>query len=114
MSGHDFDDVQAVRSCGYACLRGLPPLAPFARAAAALAGDVACPAWRAMWDLVPNTPASQSRDPEVYVESFPVQPIPRAKDFHCGQFVIRGSFQALCQVGGNGEGDSPDAFVPQF
>ena len=31
-----------------ACLRGLPPLAPFARAAAALAGDVACPARRAM------------------------------------------------------------------
>ena len=32
----------------YACLRGLPPLAPFARAAADLAGDVACPARRAM------------------------------------------------------------------
>ena len=28
--------------------RGRPPLAPFARAAAALAGEVACPALRAM------------------------------------------------------------------
>lgn len=36
------------RKARQVCFRGLPPLAPFARAAADLAGDVACPARRAM------------------------------------------------------------------
>ena len=39
--------------------RGRPPFAPFARAAAALAGDLARPASRAIWDPVPNNPASK-------------------------------------------------------
>ena len=45
-------------------LRGLPPFAPFARAAAALAMDVARPAWRArallIHSRVPNTPATSA------------------------------------------------------
>jgi hypothetical protein len=36
------------RKARQVCFRGLPPLAPFTRAAADLAGDVACPARRAM------------------------------------------------------------------
>ncbi len=36
------------RKARQVCFRGLPPLAPFARAAVDLAGDVACPARGAM------------------------------------------------------------------
>src|SRR3546814_13891143 len=38
-------------------LRGRPPLAPFARAAAAFAAEVACPARRAIHAFVPRSPA---------------------------------------------------------
>ena len=47
-----------------ACLRGRPPLAPLAREAAALAGEVALPAVRAhslaIQSRVPNTPATKA------------------------------------------------------
>ena len=45
--------------------RGLPPFAPFARAAAAFAGELTLPARRAsslIQALVPNTPFITSRD----------------------------------------------------
>jgi len=42
---------------GYTDRRGRPPLAPFARAAAAFAVEVVRPARRAIWEAVPSRPA---------------------------------------------------------
>ena len=62
--------------------RGRPPLAPFARAAAALAGDVARPACRA-------------GDRQVGVERFPVQPVTQSENLDLSELILGRRFQSL-------------------
>lgn len=59
-----FSGQESRKVVNYTRIRGRPPFAPFARAAAALAGDVELPAWRAsalaIQLRVPNTPATRA------------------------------------------------------
>jgi len=60
----------------FAAFRGRPPFDPFLRAAAALAGDLACPALRAsafaIQSRVPKDASDQGRNVEIHVQRRPM------------------------------------------
>lgn len=60
----------------YAERRGRPPLAPFARAAAAFALEVIRPARRAIWEAVPSRPTSRPGTDKSTSSAFQCRPDP--------------------------------------